>query len=146
VAYDRRKQMLIDEPAVVAKFGVSPRSIPDYLALVGDSADGFPGLPGWGAKSSATLLARYGSLERIPLDASLWDVNVRGGDKLAATMREHMASALLFRFLASLRRDVPLQEDLGDLEWRGVRAADYRALCAELGFNDLAQRPQHWLE
>ena len=143
--YDRRRQLLIDEDAVVEKFGVRPGSIPDYLALVGDSADGFPGLPGWGAKSSATILARYGTLEDIPLEASRWDVKVRGADKLAATLREHMASALLFRFLAVLRPDVPLHEDLDDLAWRGADREAFANLCEDLGFGALATRPSRWM-
>lgn len=145
VAYDRRRQLLIDENAVVEKFGVPPASIPDYLALVGDSADGFPGLPGWGAKSSATVLARYGHLEAIPLEPQRWDVKVRGAESLAAALREHMASALLFRFLALLRTDVPLTESLEDLAWHGAHRDRYQALCSELGFDDLADRPSRWL-
>ena len=146
VAYDRRKQMLIDEAGVIEKFGVAPESIPDYLALVGDSADGFPGLLGWGAKSSATVLARYEHLENIPLEPERWDVKVRGAEKLAVTLRADIGQALLYRFLAVLRRDVPLQEDLADLEWKGVPRGPFEALCEELGFNDLAQRPGRWLE
>jgi 5'-3' exonuclease len=146
VAYDRRRQMLIDEAGVMEKFGVPPASIPDYLGLVGDSADGFPGLPGWGAKSSATVLARYGHLENIPLEADRWDVKVRSAEKLAATLREHIGAALLFRFLAILRRDVPLEEDLPDLAWKGVPKERFEAFCADLGFTDLAQRPQRWVE
>ena len=115
--YDRRKGSFIDRDAVVEKFGVEPASIPDWLGLVGDAADALPGLPGWGAKSSATILARYGHLEHIPLDASLWDVKVRSADKLAATLVEHMGEALLYRYLALLRTDVPLPGSVGDLEW-----------------------------
>lgn len=146
VAYDRRRQMLIDEAGVIEKFGVLPESIPDYLGLVGDSADGFPGLRGWGAKSSATLLARYGHLENIPLEPERWDVKVRSAEKLAATLRADIGHALLYRFLAVLRRDVPLEEDLADLEWKGVPKRPFESLCEELGFNDLAQRPQRWQE
>lgn len=146
VGYDRRNRAFIDHDAVVEKFGVRPVSIPDYLALVGDSADGFPGLPGWGAKSSSVLLERYIHLESIPLDASRWDVKVRGADKLAATLRTHMGDALLFRFLAQLRPDVPLADDLSELEWRGARRDEFFALCDELGFGGLRDRPTKWVD
>ncbi len=142
--YNRRQGLFIDRAAVVEKFGVEPASIPDWLGLVGDAADGLPGLPGWGAKSSATILARYGHLEEIPLDASLWDVKVRGADKLATTLVERMGEALLYRFLAQLRTDVPLPDSLGDLEWHGVPRQRYEALCDELGFDGLKDRPQRW--
>ena len=146
VGYDRRKGAFIDRDAVVEKFGVEPASIPDWLALVGDAADGLPGLPGWGAKSSATILARYGHLEDIPLDASLWDVKIRSADKLAATLRRRMGDALLYRFLAQLRTDVPLPESFGDLEWKGVPRGRYEAFCEELGFARLKERPNRWIE
>jgi 5'-3' exonuclease len=144
VGYDRRRQMFIDSAGVIAKFGVRPESIPDYLALVGDSADGLPGLPGWGAKSSSVLLARYGHLEQIPLEATRWDVNVRSADKLAMTLRTRMGDALLYRFLAQLRFDVPLDDDLADLEWNGVHREPFRELCDELGFDRLRDRPHKW--
>ncbi len=146
VGYDRRKGAFIDREAVVEKFGVEPESIPDWLALVGDAADGLPGLPGWGAKSSATILARYGHLEGIPLDASLWDVKLRGADKLAVTLRERMGDALLYRFLAQLRTDVPLPDSLSDLRWKGVPRGRYEAFCDELGFERLKERPTRWLD
>jgi len=141
VGYDRRKGAFIDVADVIEKFGVVPESIPDYLALVGDAADGFPGLPGWGAKSAAAVLGRYGSLEDIPLEVERWDVKVRGAEKLAATFRTHVGDALLYRFLAQLRRDVPLTETLDDLEWHGVPRETFLALCEELGFDTLASRP-----
>lgn len=144
VGYDRRKGAFIDRAAVLEKFGVEPESIPDWLGLVGDAADGLPGLPGWGAKSSATLLARYGHLEAIPLDAALWDVKVRSAEKLATTLRERIGDALLYRFLAQLRTDVPLPDSLADLEWRGVPRERFEALCGELGFNRLRDRPHRW--
>jgi 5'-3' exonuclease len=146
VGYDRRRGMFIDRDAVVDKFGVEPSSIPDWLALVGDAADGLPGVPGWGAKSSATILARYGHLERIPLDASLWDVKIRSAEKLSSTLRERMGDALLYRFLAQLRTDVPLPDSFADLEWRGVPRTRYEALCDELGFGRLKERPTRWIE
>lgn len=144
VGYDRRRQQFIDAAGVVAKFGVQPESIPDYLALVGDAADGLPGLPGWGAKSSSVILARYGHLEQIPLEAARWDVAVRGAEKLAVTLRTRMADALLYRFLAQLRLDVPLQETLADLEWKGVPRQPFFAFCDELGFDRLRDRPHRW--
>ncbi|MEA3501196.1 MAG: 5'-3' exonuclease H3TH domain-containing protein [Actinomycetota bacterium] len=144
VGYDRRKGAFIDRDAVVDKFGVEPESISDWLALVGDAADGLPGLPGWGAKSSALILARYGHLESIPLDASLWDVKVRGAEKLAVTLRQRMGDALLYRFLAQLRTDVPLPDSLSDLKWKGVPRERYEAFCDELGFGRLRERPTRW--
>ena len=146
VGYDRRRQSFIDAAGVVEKFGVEPGSIPDYLALVGDSADGLPGLPGWGAKSSSLVLARYGHLEEIPLRASRWEVTVRSADKLAATLRYRMADVLLYRFLAQLRTDVPLEEELVDLEWGGVPREPFVELCDELGFDRLRDRPHRWAE
>jgi len=146
VGYDRRKGAFIDRDAVVDKFGVEPESIPDWLALVGDAADGLPGLSGWGAKSSATILARYGHLEGIPLDASLWDVKLRGAEKLAVTLRERMGDALLYRFLAQLRTDVPLPDSLSDLRWQGVPRERYGAFCDELGFGRLKERPTRWID
>lgn len=142
--YNRRQGSFIDRDTVVEKFGVEPESIPDYLGLVGDAADGLPGLPGWGAKSSGIILARYSHLEEIPLDATLWDVKVRGADKLAATLVEQMGEALLYRFLAHLRTDVPLPDSLADLEWKGVPRERYEAFCDELGLDGLRRRPEKW--
>ncbi|NNC74507.1 MAG: flap endonuclease [Acidimicrobiia bacterium] len=141
IAFDRRKREARNEEGVWEKFGVAPASIPDYLGLVGDSADGLPGVPGWGAKSASTVLARYGHIESIPLEASLWQVNVRGAERLVGSLREHMAGALLYRYLATLRFDVPLEEKLSDLKWKGVPKAEYQALCDELGFDGLRERP-----
>jgi 5'-3' exonuclease len=146
VGYDRRRQQFIDAAGVVTKFGVQPESIPDYLALVGDAADGLPGLPGWGAKSSSVLLARYGHLEQIPLEAARWDVAVRGAEKLAVTLRTRMGDALLYRFLAQLRLDVPLHETLTDLEWKGVPRQPFLDFCDELGFDRLRDRPYRWAD
>lgn len=145
VGYDRRRGHFIDADAVREKFGVAPESIPDYLALVGDTADGLPGLPGWGAKSSSTILARYGHLEGIPLEVERWDVGLRGAAKLAATLRERMGEALLYRFLAQLRRDVPLQESPAELEWHGVPRDHFLAFCEEMGFTQLRDRPHRWM-
>jgi 5'-3' exonuclease len=123
VQRDRVRRVTRDEEAVVAKFGVRPASIPDYLALVGDSADGFPGLTGWGAKSTATVLARWYHLEAIPDDHRDWQVDVARAGALAATLRRDRAQALLFRQLATLRTDVPVFETVDDLAWQGGTAA-----------------------
>jgi 5'-3' exonuclease len=116
---DSRNGTIRDEAGVVERFGVPPASIPDYLALVGDSSDGFPGLPGWGAKSAAALLSRYGHLEAIPEEAAAWEVTVRGADKLAATLREERELALLFRDLATLRTHEPAVSSIEELRWLG---------------------------
>lgn len=144
IGYRRREREYFDGPDVVEKFGVPPESIPDYLALVGDSADGYPGLAGWGAKSSSTVLAKFGRIEDIPLQPDSWGVTVRGAAKLAATLRDHMDEALLFKELATLRRDVPLQESIGDLEWQGVPREEFVAFCDEFGFTQLLDRPHRW--
>lgn len=145
VSYDRRNEKMYDREAVVEKFGVLPESIPDYLALVGDTADGVPGLAGWGAKSASTLLARYGHIESIPESAADWDVKVRGAEKLAMTLSAAVDDALLYRDLTTLRLDVPLAESLDDLEWRGVRREDFLSMCDDLGFSDdTRERPHRW--
>jgi 5'-3' exonuclease len=144
VQKDRRREITYDEDGVRAKFGVSPASIPDWLALVGDSSDGYPGLPGWGEKSASAVLARWGNLESIPPDSAKWEVKVRGADRLAATLRDRMKDALLFRTLATLRRDVPLPQTLDDLRWRGVPRDRWLALCDELGFTRARERPHRW--
>ncbi len=144
VGYDRRKGAFIDEDGVRAKFGVDPESIPDFLGLVGDSADGLPGVPGWGAKSAGAVLARYRHIEQIPLDPELWDIQVRGATRLVANLREGIADALLFRYLATLRRDVPLTQKPADLEWVGAHREPFEELCDELGFKELRQRPHRW--
>jgi 5'-3' exonuclease len=143
VTRNRRQQTVIGEEGVWEKFGVAPESIPDYLALVGDSADGFPGLAGWGAKSASAVLGRWRKLEAIPPDPAEWGA-VRGAGKLAATLAVGFPEALLYRTLATLRRDVPLAEDLADLEWRGVDRAPFLALCDELGFGEVRERPHRW--
>jgi 5'-3' exonuclease len=117
VQLHRRARKIIDEAGVVEKFGVRPASIPDYLALVGDAADGFPGIPGWGAKSTSAVLARYEHLETIPRDARAWDIRVAAASKLAESLRRDHDRAFLFRTLATLRTDVPLFEDVETLRW-----------------------------
>ncbi len=133
VCSDRMRKKTLDEAGVIDKFGVGPTSIPDWLALVGDSADGYPGLKGWGAKSASALLARWQHIDRIPDRAREWGVPVRGAESLAATLREGREEARLFRTLATLRSDVPLRESVDDLRWRGARRDELARLCAELG-------------
>ncbi|HWU89656.1 MAG TPA: 5'-3' exonuclease H3TH domain-containing protein [Kofleriaceae bacterium] len=133
VCWDRFKDQVLDEPAVIAKHGVPPASIPDLLALVGDTADGIPGLPGWGKSSAAKVLAAYGHLDAIPDDAAAWTVAIRGADKLAATLRAHRAEAALYRTLATLRTDCPIECDAEALAWRGIDRAATDAICVELG-------------
>jgi 5'-3' exonuclease len=131
VQLDRRKNITRDELGVVAKFGVEPASIPDYLALVGDSADGFPGLPGWGAKSAAAVLAKFNHLESIPSDWREWGVNVASPKALSSTLVANLDQALLFRVLATLRTDVPVFDSVDQLEWKGP-TADFAPLAARL--------------
>jgi 5'-3' exonuclease len=119
VQLDRRKGLLINRQGVIDKFGVPPESIPDYLGLVGDAADGFPGLPGWGAKSASTVLARYGHIENIPADVEQWDVQVRGAAKLSATLNEQVELALLFRRIATIALDAPTMHSVDELRWAG---------------------------
>ncbi len=119
VQLNRRKRVTIDEAGVVEKFGVSPKSIPDYLALVGDAADGYPGLPGWGAKSTAAVLAKFVHLESIPVDSNEWGVNATNASALAHTLSQDREHALLFRTLATLRTDIALFEDVERLRWNG---------------------------
>lgn len=123
VQLNRRTGAICDEDGVVAKFGVRPESIPDYLGLVGDSADGFPGLPGWGAKSAAAVLAKFGHLEAIPHDSRDWQVNAGRADTLAATLVRQWDDALLFRRLATLRTEIVLFDDLEQLRWKGPTPA-----------------------
>ena len=129
VQLNRRTRTTIDEAGVVAKFGVPPASIPDYLALVGDAADGYPGLKGWGAKSTAAVLARFGHIEDIPADWRSWGVNATSPAALAATLEKDRALALLFRTLATLRTDAPTFDSVDELEWRGPRP-EFEALAA----------------
>ncbi len=146
VMLDRKNDdTILDEDGVRRKFGVPPASIPDFLALVGDSADGYPGLPGWGEKSSAAVLAMYGTIERIPREASSWGVKVRGADKLAATLAARAEDARLFKQLATLRADVPLTEGFEDLAYQGARP-ELRAFCEELGLPDMVRRVKRWRE
>ncbi len=144
VLHDRMRQRVIDEDGVREKWGIAPASMPDYLALVGDAADGIPGVPRWGAKSTATVLAAYGSLEAIPDDESGWSVKVRGAKALAENLRAHRDEAALYKTLATLRSDVPLAEKVGDLAWRGARRELLQPLCTEIGAERLMERIPRW--
>jgi 5'-3' exonuclease len=139
VCWDRRRDIVYDEAAVMAKYGVAPASIPDWLALVGDKADGIPGIPTWGAKSAATVLARYGHLEAIPDRVEEWDVPVRGAGRLLESLEAHREQAFLYRRLTRLRSDVPLGESLDDLQWKGPRGS-FEQICQELGAGDVLNR------
>jgi 5'-3' exonuclease len=138
---DRIRRKLIDEDVVRAVRGVAPASIPDLLGLVGDTADGIPGLAGFGAKSAAVLLARWGTIERIPDDHAAWDVKVTGAPRLAAVLAAERENAMLYKKLATLVTDVPLPEALEELEHRGVPRESFDALCTQLDSKDLRTRP-----
>ena len=144
VCWDRRRDIVYDDAAVLAKFGVRPASIPDWLALVGDTADGYPGLSGWGAKSASTVLSRYDHLEAIPDDPERWGLGSARALRLAETLRAHQEDALLYRRLATLRQDVPLLERIADLEWRGAHQR-LKQLCGELGSDTLPERVPRWI-
>ena len=144
VCYDRRRGKVFDEAGVFEKFGVSPASISDLLALTGDAADGIPGIPKWGAKTSAQLLAHYKHIEDIPRDAADWDVKVRGAAAAADSLNLHAREARLYKDLATLRTNVPIDASLKTLEWPGVDRARYEALCHDLGFGRLANLPHKW--
>lgn len=132
VQIDRIRRKVIDEAAMRERRGVGPKSIPDLLALTGDTSDGIPGLPGFGEKSSAALLARYETIEAIPDEASAWDVKLTGAPRLAATLASMRDDALLYKKLATLVRDVPLPESLADLEYKGAPRGPFEELCARL--------------
>ena len=144
VCYDRRREKVFDETGVFEKFGVFPGSIPDLLALTGDAADGIPGIPKWGSKTSAQLLAHYKHLENIPRDAADWEVKVRGAAAAADSLNEHASEAALYKDLATLRTHVPMDASLDALEWRGVHRERYEALCEDLGLGRLASLPHKW--
>jgi len=144
ICRDRLRRVDRDAAGVVQRFGVTPESIPDWLALVGDNADGYPGIPGWGEKSAAAVLARHLHLEAIPDDPSRWGVDVRSKDRLAAALRAGCEQALLYRRLATLRTDVPLAETLEDLEWRGARRPELESLCHTIGAPELLERVRRW--
>ena len=141
VTFNRREGKFYDAAGVEEKYGVPPESIPDYLALVGDAADGFPGLPGWGARSSATVLQRYPHLEDIPDSVNAWDLKVRGAASLARTLKEDRDEAMLFRELATLRTDAPIPEhEPEELRWRGVDREAFADMAARLRSPRLLER------
>jgi len=144
VCWDRRRGIMYDEAAVLAKFGVRPGSIPDWLALVGDAADGYPGLPGWGTKSASAVLSRYEHLESIPDDHGRWGLGRARALRLAESLRAHQEDVLLYRRLATLRRDVPLHERTRDLEWHGAQDR-LKPLCHALGADKLPARVPRWI-
>ncbi|MXY21257.1 MAG: flap endonuclease [Dehalococcoidia bacterium] len=144
VLWDRRRNLTYTEAQVVERFGVSPHSIPDYLALVGDSADGIPGVPRWGAKSTATVLSEYGRMENIPESYDDWTMTVRGGKTLAQNLSANRENALLYKTLATLRVDAPVSESLQAVRWEGVPHREYLDLCDDLGLERLKDLPHRW--
>jgi 5'-3' exonuclease len=141
VQLDRRKGVTLDAAGVEARLGVRPASVPDLLALVGDSADGFPGLRGWGAKSAAAVLRRWSHLEDIPADPTTWDAGVRGAEKLNAVLREQFELALLFRRIATVETDAPVSDTVDELRWSGPPEPDsFAELCSRLGAERLVAR------
>jgi 5'-3' exonuclease len=140
ICRDRRKGVDRNEQDVIERFGVPPTSIPDWLGLVGDAADGIPGIPGWGAKSTFTVLGHYKKIEAIPDSAADWPIKVRSRDRLATSLAERRDEAELYRRLATLRTDVPLAEGLDDLRWRGPRRAELEKLCREIGAEEILDR------
>ena len=143
VCWDRRREILMDEAGVAEKFGVKPESIPDYLGLVGDSADGYPGIPGWGAKSTAAVLAKFKHIEAIPKDPKKLPLGLGRATTLIENLQNHYDDALLFRELSTLRRDVPLKEKLDDLKWRGAHPR-LKKFCHELGDERIPERITFW--
>jgi 5'-3' exonuclease len=146
VCWDRRRDIIIDEAGVVEKYGVSPQSIPDWLALVGDSADGYPGIPGWGAKSSSVVLAHYKHMAAIPDDPGKWKVNGISAGRaasLALSLSQRREDALLYKKLATVREDVPLQEKLADLKWQGAYKR-FMKFCHDLGDEKIPLRIPRW--
>jgi 5'-3' exonuclease len=146
LCWDRRRDILLDEKGVMEKFGVRPGSIPDWLALVGDSADGYPGVPGWGAKSSSAVLARFEHLESIPNDATSWKLKTITPGRaasLAESLNEHRDEALLYRKLATLCEDVPMKEKLSDLKWQGAYD-ELKKICHKLGDERIIERIPRW--
>ena len=149
VLRDRIRNVTYDAEGVIGKFGVSPESIPDYLALVGDSSDGYPGLPGWGSKSAAAVLARFVHIDAIPPSVLDWELDLRGASRLAATLAERRDEVILYRTLAILKRDSDLgatTRTLDDLEWHGVPREAFIGLCDELGFDTVRERVHRWAD
>ena len=143
VCWDRRREIILDEKGVIGKFGVGPESIPDFLALVGDSADGYPGIQGWGEKSSSTVLSKYKHIESIPNDPNQLGLGLGRSTTLVENLRKNFDDALLFRELATLRTDVPLKETLADLKWQGAYPR-LKKFCHELGDERIPERVTKW--
>jgi 5'-3' exonuclease len=143
VCWDRRREIILDEKGVIGKFGVSPESIPDYLALVGDSADGYPGIKGWGAASTSTVLARFKHIEAIPYDPKQLGLGLGRATTLLENLKKNYPDALLFRELSTLRRDVPIKATLKDLKWQGATPR-LKKLCHELGEERIPERVSRW--
>jgi 5'-3' exonuclease len=143
VAWDRRREIVYDEAGVVEKYGVKPASIPDYLALVGDAADGIPGIEAWGAKSVATVLSRFGDIESIDEDTSDWGITPGRAKRLKENLFGNMEDALLYRELTRLRLDVPIKESVDDLEWQGARP-ELRDLLTDLGAENMIESIPKW--
>ncbi len=143
ICWDRRREIFLDEKGVVEKFGVKPESIPDYLALVGDSADGYPGIQGWGAKSTSTVLAKFKHIESIPKDPKKIPLGLGRATTLVENLQQNYKDALLFRELSTLRVDVPLKESLKDLEWKGATPR-LKKVCQELREERIAERVMKW--
>jgi len=147
VLRDRMRRVTYDEDGVIEKFGVKPASIPDYLALVGESSDGFPGLPGWGSKSAAAVIGKFEHLEAIPPSVLDWQLDIRNASRLAATLSEQREAAFLYRTLAMLKRDSPIgTASLDEIEWRGVPRATFLGLCEELGLDTVRERVHRWAD
>lgn len=144
VCLDRRRGRMLDATGVVEKFGVEPASIPDWLALVGDAADGYPGIPRWGARSAAAVLRGYRHIDCIPDDETAWEAPVRGASALASSLAARRAEAYLYRRLATLRTDAPIAGLLDDLEWRGACRRDLEDLCTRLEYPELLERVPRW--
>jgi 5'-3' exonuclease len=146
VCWDRRREIILDEKGVVEKFGVSPQSIPDWLALVGDAADGFPGIPGWGAKSTSVVLSKFKHIESIPDDPGKWrlkPITPGRASSLTVSLSQRREEALLYRQLATLRTDVPMKDKLGDLKWLGAYS-QLKNICHELGDERIPERISRW--
>jgi len=143
VCWDRRREIVLNEQGVTEKFGVSPEAIPDFLALVGDSADGYPGIQGWGEKSTATVLAKYKHIESIPNDPAKLGLGLGRATTLLENLQKNYKDALLFRELSTLRTDVPLRETLADLKWQGAHPR-LKKLCQELGDERIPERVTKW--
>lgn len=143
ICWDRRREITLNEKGVIEKFGVPPESIPDFLALVGDSADGYPGIQGWGEKSTSAVLAKYKHIESIPKDPNKIPLSLGRATTLLENLQKNYKDALLFRELSTLRTDVPIKETLADLKWQGVYPR-FKKVCEELGNQSIPERITRW--